>query len=123
MPFSSLVVVAGMSQLRMTRERKPAMASINLTYADMQSAAQQLQSGEAQIQADLSRLNSLIQSLVTDGYVTQTSSKQYEAAYTQFNQGATQTIDGLNGLSQFLQAAINAFTDTDTGLASSIQGQ
>jgi WXG100 family type VII secretion target len=87
----------------------------------MQSAASQLSSGEQTIQSDLSRLQSLVNNLVADGYVTDSSSKQFEASYTQFNTGATQMIQGLTGMSQYLNAAANAFQETDTQLASAIK--
>jgi WXG100 family type VII secretion target len=87
----------------------------------MQSAAQQLQTGEQGIQADLARLKSLIDNLVASGYVTESSSKQFEASYTEFNQGATQTIDGLTGMGQYLTSAAQAFQETDTGLASALK--
>ncbi|HSZ41305.1 MAG TPA: WXG100 family type VII secretion target [Trebonia sp.] len=97
------------------------MANLNVTYADMQSAANQLNSGEQTIQSDLSRLKSLIDNLVASGYVTDASSKQFETSYTQFNSGATKMIDGLNGMAQYLNAAAKAFNETDTQLASALK--
>jgi WXG100 family type VII secretion target len=120
-PVLSPVLVAGTSQLAVIRERKPTMPNLNVTYADMQSAATQLQNGEQTIQSDLQRLKSLVDNLVASGYVTDSSSKQFESSYTQFNSGATQMIDGLNGMGQYLTAAANAFQETDTQLASALK--
>jgi uncharacterized protein YukE len=50
------------------------VANVNVTYADMQSAANQLRSGEQQIEADLAKLKKLIDNLVASGYVTDTPS-------------------------------------------------
>ena len=97
------------------------MANVNVTYADMQSAAKQLQAGEQQIQGDLSRLKKLIDNLVAGGYVTDSSSRQFEASYTEFNTGATKVIEGLNGMGQYLDAAAKAFQDTDSQLASALK--
>jgi len=97
------------------------MANVNVTYADMQSAASQLRGGEQQIQADLAKLKKLIDNLVASGYVTDTSSKQFDASYTQFNTGATKMIDGLNGMGQYLDAAVKAFHETDTQLANALK--
>lgn len=97
------------------------MANLNVTYADMQSAANQLRSGEQQIQSDLARLKSLIDNLVASGYVTDASSKQFETSYSEFNHGATKVIDGLNGMGHYLDAAAKAFSETDTHLAHSIK--
>jgi WXG100 family type VII secretion target len=97
------------------------VANVNVTYAEMQSAASQLRGGEQQIQADLAKLKKLIDNLVASGYVTDTSSKQFEASYTQFNTGATKMIDGLNGMGQYLDAAVKAFHETDTQLANALK--
>ena len=98
------------------------MPNVNVTYADMQTAANQLRSGEAQIEADLAKLKKLVDNLVAGGYVTDTSSKQFETSYTEFNQGATKMVQGLNGMGQFLDAAAKAFHETDTQLASALKG-
>jgi WXG100 family type VII secretion target len=97
------------------------MANVNVTYADMQSAAKQLQGGEQQIEADLARLKKLIDNLVASGYITDASSKQFEASYTEFNTGATKMIQGLTGMGQYLDAAAKAFQETDTQLAAALK--
>ncbi len=97
------------------------MPNVNVTYAEMQSAARQLQAGEQTIESDLAKLKRLVDNLVAGGYVTDASSKQFEASYTQFNTGATKMIQGLNGMGQYLDAAVKAFTETDTQLAASLK--
>jgi WXG100 family type VII secretion target len=94
---------------------------LNVTYGEMQSAARQLQAGEQTISGDLARLKRLVDNLVAGGYVTDASSKHFEASYTQFNTGATKMIQGLNGMGQYLDAAVKAFSETDTQLAASLQ--
>jgi WXG100 family type VII secretion target len=95
--------------------------NVNVTYAEMQSAARQLQAGEQTIEGDLTRLKRLVDNLVAGGYVTDASSKQFEASYTQFSTGATKMVQGLNGMGQYLDAAVKAFTETDTQLAASLK--
>ncbi len=97
------------------------MPNLNVTYADMQSAANQLRAGEQQIEADLSRLKRLIDNLVASGYVTDSSSKRFDVSYTEFTSGATKMIQGLNGMGQYLDAAAKAFAETDTQLASALK--
>ena len=97
------------------------MANVNVTYADMQSAANQLRSGESQIEGDLAKLKKLIDNLVASGYVTDASSKQFEASYTEFNTGATKMIQGLNGMGQYLDSAAKAFHETDAQLAAALK--
>jgi WXG100 family type VII secretion target len=99
----------------------PIMPNVNVTYAEMQAAARQLQGGEQAIESDLTRLKRLVDSLVTGGYVTDTSSKHFETSYTQFHTGATKVIQGLTGMGQYLDAAVKAFHDTDTQLAASLK--
>ena len=97
------------------------MPNLNVTYADMQSAANQLKAGEQQIEGDLSRLKQLIDNLVASGYVTDSSSRQFEASYAEFNAGATRMIQGLMGMGQYLDAAARAFQETDAQLAASLK--
>ena len=97
------------------------MPNVNVTYAEMQAAARQLQAGEQTIEGDLSRLKRLVDNLVAGGYVTDASSGQFEASYAQFSTGATKMIQGLTGMAQYLDAAVKAFGETDTQLAASLR--
>lgn len=97
------------------------MPNVNVTYAEMQAAARQLQSGEQTIEGDLTRLKNLVDNLVAGGYVTDTSSKRFEESYTQFHAGATKMLQGLTGMGQYLDAAAKAFGDTDAQLAASLR--
>jgi WXG100 family type VII secretion target len=97
------------------------MADLNVSYGDMDSAAKQLLAGHSDIVSRLSQLKSMIDGLVAGGYVTDASSKAFEQSYTEFNRGVTQTIQGLEGMSQFLTAAAKTFSDTDTSLAKALK--
>jgi WXG100 family type VII secretion target len=94
--------------------------NVNVTYGEMQAAARQLQAGEQTIEGDLTKLKHLVDNLVAGGYVTDTSSKQFEASYAQFSTGATRMVQGLNGMAQYLDAAVRAFHETDAQLAASL---
>ena len=97
------------------------MPNLNVTYADMQSAANQLKAGEQQIEGDLARLKQLVDNLVASGYVTDSSSRQFEASYAEFSAGATKMIQGLTGMGQYLDAAARTFQETDAQLAASLK--
>ncbi len=97
------------------------MPNVNVTYAEMQAAARQLQAGEQTIEGDLSRLKRLVDNLIAGGYVTDASSRQFEASYAQFSTGATGMIQGLTGMAQYLDAAVKAFGETDAQLAASLR--
>jgi WXG100 family type VII secretion target len=94
--------------------------NVNVTYAEMQAAANQLRSGKQQIDSDLIRLKSMIDNLVASGYITDTSSKKFHTSYTEFSTGASKVMEGLTGMSQYLDGAVRAFQGTDTQLAASI---
>jgi WXG100 family type VII secretion target len=106
---------------KLGRKEAFVMPNLNVTYADMQSAANQLKAGEQQIAGDLARLKQLIDNLVASGYVTDSSSRQFEASYAEFNTGATKMIQGLTGMGQYLDTAARSFQETDTQLAASIK--
>ncbi len=97
------------------------MPNVNVTYAEMQSAANQLKSAEEQMATDLSRLKQVIDNLVNSGYVTDSSSKKFEAAYSDFTSGATKMVHGLIGMGQYLDTAANTFQHADEQLAAAIQ--
>jgi WXG100 family type VII secretion target len=96
------------------------VANVNVTYAEMQSAANRLNAGEQQINGDLTNLQNMINNLVQSGYVTDTSSKQFEQSYTEFSQGARKMMQGLQGMAQYLNSAAKAFHETDTQLAAAL---
>lgn len=96
------------------------MANMNVTYDDMRSAASNLESGKAEIADRLVRLKSLVDSLVSSGYVTDRSSVAFKDSYDEFNTGITQVLEGLTGMSSYLNNAAQTLSDADTQLASSL---
>lgn len=97
------------------------MANLNVTYGDMRDAASRLVNGQQEINAQLSRLKSLVDSLVSGGYVTDQSSVAFGASYQEFNDGATKTIAGLEGISSYLNKAAEALQQTDADLANALK--
>ncbi|WP_239311326.1 MULTISPECIES: WXG100 family type VII secretion target [unclassified Frankia] len=97
------------------------MPNLNVTYQDMHDAAGKLTTGKQEIEHKLHELKSLVDNLVNGGYVTDKSSKAFDHCYTEFNDGVTKTIDGLDGISDYLNKAAQALQDTDNQLASAIQ--
>lgn len=96
------------------------MANVNVTYEEMQNAASQLTSGQNEIDSQLAQLSNLIQNLVGQGYVTDSSSPQFQAAYEEFNTGARNVIAGLTSMSNYLNTAARTFQEADTSLANMI---
>jgi WXG100 family type VII secretion target len=95
--------------------------NVNVTYHEMQGAATKLNGGEKQITGDLNSLQTMINGLVQGGYVTDSSSKQFEQSYTEFTTGARKMMEGLNGMAAYLNAAVKAFHETDTQLAAALK--
>ncbi|RKN47192.1 WXG100 family type VII secretion target [Streptomyces hoynatensis] len=98
------------------------MADVNVTYEDMRQAGNRLKQEYEQMDAKLDELQSYIQGLVSDGYVTGRSSGAFDDQYQQFTTGAKQMLQGLEGLGSFLIQAADTFEQTDEGLASGISG-
>jgi WXG100 family type VII secretion target len=92
-------------------------SNVNVTYQDMRDAATKLRTGQHDIQQKLSDLQKYVQQLVNAGYVTDRSSKQFDQSYTEFNTGANKTIEGIEGMSKFLDQAAQTFQQADEQLA------
>ncbi len=98
------------------------MASIHVDYEQLQSTASQLKSGQQEMEAQLGRLKSLVDSLVSSGFVTQLASGKFQQSYEQWNSGAKNVMDGLEGMSSFLNTAIAQHQQLDQQLSQSTGG-
>ena len=92
-------------------------SNVNVTYQDMRDAASKLRTGQHDIQQKLTDLQKYVNQLVNGGYVTDRSSKQFDQSYSEFNTGANKTIEGIDGMAQFLEQAAHAFQQADEQLA------
>ncbi|KQS17128.1 WXG100 family type VII secretion target [Frigoribacterium sp. PvP054] len=97
------------------------MPNLNVTYGDMRDAATRLNNGEQDIESKLRELKTLVDSLISGGYVTDQSSVAFGSSYQEFNDGATKTIQGLEGMSQYLNSAAEALEQTDSELAKALK--
>jgi WXG100 family type VII secretion target len=97
-------------------------ANLSVTYHEMSDAATRLRDGQQQIEERLQALKALVDSLVSGGYVTDTSSKAFDASYSEFNDGARHTIAGLDGMGHYLDRAAQTFQQADQDLASALRG-
>jgi WXG100 family type VII secretion target len=96
--------------------------NVSVSYEHLDSVAGRLKSGQGEIEKQLLDLKKQVDDLVNSGYVTDQSSKAFESSYAQFNDGINKTVAGLEGLSGFLTKAASTFRDSDSGLASGLQG-
>jgi WXG100 family type VII secretion target len=96
------------------------MANVNVTYQEMEEAANKLTQGRTEIDSMLTQLKSLVDQLVSGGYVTDSSSKSFQGSYEEFTTGAKATIEGLDGMGNYLKTAAATFRDADEQLASAL---
>jgi WXG100 family type VII secretion target len=97
------------------------MANVNVTYQDMSNAARTLTKSHQEIESMLSSMKSMVDQLVHDGFVTDSASKQFEQSYSEFTKGASQVVDGLNGMSGYLNTASETFKQVDEQLAKALK--
>ena len=97
------------------------MANVNVTYQDMKSAGDRLRAGREEIEGNLQQLQRLVEDLVNGGYVTDSSSKAFQSSYDDFTKGASRTIEGLNGMADYLKQAADTFERADSELASALK--
>ena len=97
-------------------------ANLNVTYHEMSDAATRLRDGQQQIESQLQALKALVDALVHGGYVTDSSSKAFDASYAEFNDGARRTIEGIDGMGRYLDRAAATFQDADQQLAAALSG-
>jgi WXG100 family type VII secretion target len=98
------------------------MANVNVTYQELSDTASKLSNGQADIEGKLSELKGSVDQLIAAGFQTDKASGAFASAYDEFTSGATKTIEGLEGMSKFLKAAADAFTQVDDQLSSAIKG-
>lgn len=96
------------------------MPNVNVTYDEMRDASNKLTAGKEDIMSKLTELQNMVNSLVNGGYVTDTSSKQFDQSYSEFNDGAVKMTDGLEGMGKYLTAAADTFQQADEDLAKAL---
>ncbi|GAA3867167.1 MULTISPECIES: WXG100 family type VII secretion target [Streptomyces] len=89
---------------------------IDVTYQDMHDAADHLLEAKDEILAKLQTLRTYIQDLVRDGYVTSASSIAFDQSYDEFNTGAREAVEALQGMADFLDGAADGYADLDRQL-------
>ena len=96
------------------------MANMNVTYAELEQVASQLQSGQGELEGILARLQSLVEQLFSAGFQTDQASGAFQASYSEFTQGAQSAVQGLTGMSQCWSKAQQSMSELDSSLASGL---
>ena len=95
------------------------MANVHVDYQELQRTSSQLKSGQQDVEGQLARLKSMIDNLVSSGFVTDQASGKFQQSYEQWNSGAKNVIQGLQGMSSFLEKAIAQHQQLDSELSKS----
>ncbi len=98
------------------------MANINVTYEEMRNAATYLVSGKDEVQTKLAELKTFIENLVSSGFVTDQASGAFNETYSEFTTNATEVIENLTNLSNYLTGAADQMQSTDEVLAAQARG-
>ncbi|GAB4086065.1 hypothetical protein GCM10028784_26950 [Myceligenerans cantabricum] len=96
------------------------MSNINVTFQEMEDAAQRMKQEASDMQAKLDQLRNMVQNLVQDGYVTDKSSKRFDESYQELDKGGKQVLEGLDGIGEYLKQAADALRKTDEELANAL---
>ncbi|KAM9863467.1 WXG100 family type VII secretion target [Leucobacter sp. BZR 635] len=97
------------------------MANVNISYAEMETAASQLGIGRDEITTKLQQLQRQIQALVASGFVTDNASKRLDAAYSEYTASANLVIDRLSEIQQFITQTAAAHRSMDDEIAARIR--
>jgi len=93
------------------------MANVNINYEAVTSTAQLVNNHHQSIVSSLQQLKNAIDSLQSDGFQTDQAGPQFQEAYANFNTGASQVIDNLPTISQYLNHVVSGFQSLDAQLA------
>jgi WXG100 family type VII secretion target len=98
------------------------MANVQVDYQQLETSANQLRTAQQDMEAQLTRLKSMIDGLVQTGFRTDIASGRFQASYEQWTTGAKQVMGGLEGMNQFLNLAITQHRELDSQLGQSTGG-
>jgi WXG100 family type VII secretion target len=98
------------------------MANVHVDYEQLRSSASRLKSGQEDITGKLTQLKTMIDNLVSSGFVTDKASGKFQESYRQWDSGAKNVINGLQGMNEFLSKAISQHEQLDQQLSQSTGG-
>ena len=96
------------------------MSDIQVNYEEVKSSASRLDREREDITAKLQELDRMIEGLVQGAFKTQTASPKFRDSFSQWHTGAKNVIEGLQGMTAFLNKAVQGHQDLDTNLSSGL---
>jgi uncharacterized protein YukE len=92
------------------------MANVNVSYDEMTTAASRLETGETDMNTKLTELQTFIQNLVTNGFVTDAASVSFGTAFTEFTSSTRKGLEALTSMGTYLRTAATRLKETDDSL-------
>ncbi|MFG1606763.1 WXG100 family type VII secretion target [Actinoplanes sp. NPDC049265] len=92
------------------------MANVHIDYTELQNSATRLSAAQRDVEDKLNQLKTMIDNLVATGFVTDQASGRFQQSYEQWTTGARNVIGGLDGMTQFLRAAVSQHQNLDSQL-------
>lgn len=96
--------------------------AIHVDYEAVRNAANRLSTGQGELETQLTQLKSLIDGLITSGFVTDQASSKFGTSYQQWDTGVRNAISGLSGMSGFLNSVVSQHEQLDTTLGQATGG-
>lgn len=93
------------------------MADVSLSYGEMQQVKSVFEQNAQQMEEALSNLLKLTNQLTTGPFKTDRASPAFVQSYTNIHKGGQQVMQGIQGLGQFLGAAVQGAQQLDQQLA------
>ena len=97
-------------------------ATHHIDFEEVRRSAVQLKKAKEEVEGRLKTLKSMIDGLVTKGFVTEKATAKFQESYRQWDTGAKNVMAGLEGMSGFLEKAIAEHQQLDTKLTQSTGG-
>ncbi|OHV34176.1 MULTISPECIES: WXG100 family type VII secretion target [Pseudofrankia] len=98
------------------------MANVHVDYEAIRSTATTLSRAQTDMENQLTTLKTLIDQLVTSGFITDQASGRFQTSYSNWDIGTRQAITGLEGMAKFLTEAVTQHEQLDTSLSSAAGG-
>ncbi|CAM5239954.1 WXG100 family type VII secretion target [Streptomyces microflavus] len=93
---------------------------ITIEPSEIEEAASWLRNQKELLQQGLQEADTKMADVVAAAYSTPGSETKFKPYWDEYNTGTKNAIEGLEGVSNFLQAVSNAFVSTDDQTAGSI---
>ena len=97
------------------------MTVIKVTAESLHSVASDLKSGSEEVQQRLESMRGQVQNLVDSDW-TGAASSSFQELYTEWNTGARQVKEALDGIAQMLDQAARVYQETEDQLARQLHG-